>query len=123
VQDGHENGCAWYGTEGMMIGGKAGGWKIFGRKNKLIEEIAANGVDLAAHHEDFLACIRSGGRPHADIEVHHHSSALCHLGNIAARTGRALTFDPAKEQIAGDEAASKLLRREYREHWAAPKGV
>ena len=49
VQEGHENGCAWYGTEGMMIGGKAGGWKIFGRKNKLIEELNTTGVDLAAH--------------------------------------------------------------------------
>ena len=122
VQEGHENGCAWYGTEGMMIGGKAGGWQIFGRKNKLIEEIVAKGVDLAAHHEDFLACIRQGGRPHADIAVHHHSSTLCHLGNIAARTGRALTFDPAKEQLLGDDAAAKLLRREYRDHWATPQG-
>jgi predicted dehydrogenase len=123
VQEGHENGCAWYGTGGMMIGGKAGGWQIFGPKNKLIGEIKAKGVDLAAHHEDFLACIRNGGRPHADIELHHHSSVLCHLGNIAFRTGRALTFDPAKEQFIGDDGASKLLRREYRDHWATPKGV
>lgn len=123
VQEGHENGCAWYGTEGMMVGGKAGGWQIFGRKNKLIEEIKAQGVDLAAHHENFLSCIREGGRPHADIELHHHSSALCHLGNIAFRTGRALTFDPANEKFIGDDAAGKLLRREYREHWATPKGV
>lgn len=123
VQEGHENGCAWYGTEGMMIGGKAGGWKIFGRKNKLIEELNTTGVDLAAHHEDFFSCIRHGGRPHADIELHHHSSALCHLGNIAARTGRSLSFDPAKEQILGDADAARLLRREYRDHWATPKGV
>lgn len=123
VQEGHENGCAWYGTEGLMVGGKASGWQIFGRKNKLIEEINAKGVDLAAHHEDFLSCIRAGGKPHADIEIHHRSSALCHLGNIAFRTGRALAFDPTKEQFTGDEAAGKMLRREYREHWATPKGV
>jgi len=123
VQEGHENGCAWYGTEGMMVGGKAGGWQIFGRKNKLIEEIKAQGVDLPAHHEDFLSCIRHGGKPHAHIEIHHHSSSLCHLGNIVARTGRSLHFDPAKEQFVGDDDASKLLRRDYRDHWSAPKGA
>lgn len=123
VQEGQENGCAWYGTAGMMIGGKAGGWQIFGPKNKLIGEIKARGVDLAAHHEDFLSCIRSGARPRADIEVHHPSSVLCHLANIAFRTGRALTFDPAREKFIGDDDASKHLRRAYRDHWATPKGV
>jgi predicted dehydrogenase len=123
VQEGHENGCAWYGTEGMMIGGKARGWQIFGRKNKLIEEIKATGVDLAAHHANFLTRIRTGGRPAADIELHHRSSTLCHLGNIAARTGRTLAFDPATERITGDEESARLLRREYRDHWATPKGA
>jgi predicted dehydrogenase len=124
VQEGHENGCAWYGTEGMMVGGKAGGWKIFGRKNKLIEEIKSSGVDLPAHHENFLASIRQGGTPHADIEIHHRSSSLCHLGNLAARVGRTLRFDPKTEQIAGDPEANALLRREYRAgHWATPRGA
>ncbi|MCP5540831.1 MAG: Gfo/Idh/MocA family oxidoreductase [Akkermansiaceae bacterium] len=129
VQEGHENGCAWYGTEGMVVGGKARGWRIFGPKNKLIEEIPANGVDLAAHHENFLAAVRENlaagpGRDlHASIEIHHLSSSLCHLANIAARTGRNLRFDPETETIAGDEEAAALLRREYREHWATPRGV
>ena len=121
VQEGHENGCAWYGTEGMIVGGKKEGWQIFGRKNKPIEEIKAPaGPDLAAHHENFLACIRNGGKPNADIGINHLSTSLCHLGNIAARTRRALVFDPAKEQFTGDADASKLLQRQYREHWAAP---
>lgn len=123
VQEGSENGCAWYGTEGMIVGGKAGGWQIFGRKNRLIEEIKASGVDLPAHHDNFLSCIRNGGTPNAHIAIHHRSSTLCHLGNIVVRTGRNLAFDPAKEQFTGDDAACKLLTREYRDHWATPKGV
>jgi hypothetical protein len=107
----------------MIVGGKAGGWQVFGRKNKLIEEIKASGVDLPAHHENFLSCIRTGGTPNAHIAVHHRSSTLCHLGNIVVRTGRNLAFDPAKEQFTGDDAACKLLSREYRDHWATPKGV
>lgn len=121
VQEGHENGCAWYGTAGMVVGGKAKGWQIFGPRNKLIEEIKPpSGPDLAAHHENFLSCIRNGGRPNADIEINHLSTSLCHLGNIAARTRKALVFDPANEQFPGDPDASKFLRRDYRDHWARP---
>ena len=123
VQEGHENGCAWYGTKGMVIGGKAKGWQIFGERNKLIEEIKpSSGPDLAAHHANFLEAIRTGAKLNADITINHLSTALCHLGNIAARTRRALVFDPAKEVFVGDADTSKLLRREYREHWATPVG-
>ncbi len=124
VQEGHENGCAWYGTEGMIIGGKQkGSWQIYGRKNKLIEDIKpTSGPDLAAHHANFFDAIRTGAKLNADITINHLSTALCHLGNIAARTRSALVFDPAKEQFIGAADTSKLLKREYREHWATPVG-
>lgn len=126
VQEGHENGCAWYGTEGYVVGGKAKGWQIFGPKNRLIETIPSGGVDLAGHHENFLRVVRGEGRAedlHAGILTNHFSSSLCHLGNLAWKTGRVLHFDPAGETFPGDEEASGGLRRSYRDHWAAPKGA
>jgi predicted dehydrogenase len=123
VQENAENGNAFYGTKGMMILSKGGGWKLYGPRNELKEEMKG-GVDTAAHERNFLDCIRNGQRPAADIEVGHLSTALAHLGNIAVRTGRMLRFDPAAEKITGDEEAGKLVRRAYREgHWAVPKGV
>ena len=106
----------------MMIFGKIGSYKLYGPRNKLIEESTGNGPDLAAHHANFLECIQSGARPNADIEINHLSTALCHLGNIATRVDRVIHFDPVKEQITGDADASKLLKRDYREHWGTPKG-
>lgn len=124
VQEGHENGNAYYGTEGMMIFGKKLGYKLYGRRNKLIEEVPATEVDLLAHHNNFLDCIASGERPNADIEIGFLSTSLCHLGNIASRVGRVLHFDPQTEHITGDTEADALLRREYRPgHWAVPSGV
>jgi predicted dehydrogenase len=124
VQEGYENGNAFYGTQGMMLLGKRGGFKIFGPRNKLIEEVNTGEPDLAAHHQNFLECIASGGQPHADIELNHRSSALCHLGNIATRSGGAIQFDPQSEQITGNAEAASLVRRAYREgHWAVPQGV
>ncbi len=123
VQEGHENGNAWYGTKGMMILGKHKGWQIFGPRNQPGESMLRS-LDPGPHHRNFLDCIRSGKRPNADIEIGHLSAGLCHLGNIATRLARTLQFDPAAEKITGDEEANRLVRRQYREgHWAVPKGV
>jgi predicted dehydrogenase len=122
-QEGYENGNAFYGTKGMMILGKKGGWKVIGARNKP-GKTASGGPDLKAHHDNFLDCVRSGKAPNADVEVGALSAALCHLGNIACRVGRQLKFDPAREHIEGDEEANALVRRKYREgHWAVPKGA
>lgn len=124
VQEGHENGNAFYGTDGVLIFGKKLGYQLFGRRNKLLEEVKAADVDLLAHHNNFLDCIASGARPNADIEIAFLSTALCHFGNIAARVGRVLNFNPATEQFQNDPEASALSRREYRPgHWAAPRGA
>ncbi|HEY8504006.1 MAG TPA: gfo/Idh/MocA family oxidoreductase, partial [Gemmataceae bacterium] len=122
-QEEHENGNAFYGTKGVLILGKNGGWKLYGERNKLVEEMSGS-TDVAANHQNFLDSIREGKRPNADIETGHHSAALCHLGNIACRLGRNLRVDAKGETIADDAEAAKLLRRAYREgHWAVPKGV
>lgn len=123
VQEGHENGNAFYGTKGMLVLGKSSGWKWFGERNELREE-AKGSPDSGAHHRNFLECIKTGARPNADIEIGHHSTALCHLGNIATRIRRTLTFNPDKETFENDSEATPLLKREYRHgHWAVPKGV
>ncbi|MBI5396144.1 MAG: gfo/Idh/MocA family oxidoreductase, partial [Verrucomicrobia bacterium] len=106
-----------------MILGKGKGWELFAARNKLADK-GEGKTDLAAHNRNFLDCIKSGARPNADVEVHHYSACLCHLGNIATRLGRTLQFDPQKERFVADDAANKLVRREYRAgHWAVPKGV
>lgn len=122
-QEGYENGNAFYGTKGMLILGKNGGWKVIGERNQPGKTMTGS-PDLHAHHSNFLDCIRSGKSPSAAPEVGAFSAALCHLGNIACRVGRQLHFDPAKEQILGDEEANSLVRRKYRAgHWAVPKGI
>jgi predicted dehydrogenase len=123
TQEGLENGVAFYGTKGYMIVGK-GSFRVFGPKNVPGEAFTKGQPDLAAHHQNFLDCARSGGRPNADVEEGHLSATLAHLGNIACRVGRVLHFDPKAEQIIGDDEANRLVRRTYRDdHWAAPANV
>lgn len=121
VQEGYENGAAFYGTKGMLIMGHTVGWKLYGERNKLLAE-QTGGVDLPAHHTNFLDCIRGTQKQlNADAKVGHLSATVVHLANIAARVGKVLEFDPQAEQITNDADANRLVRRQYREHWAAPK--
>lgn len=123
VQEGHENGNAFYGTDGMLILGKHGGWKLFGPRNQLIESMSGTPGD-PAHQADFIEAIRAGRPPRASAEVGHLSATLCHLGNIACRVGRSLTFDPQREVMVDDDEAAPLVGRTYRQgHWAVPTGV
>jgi predicted dehydrogenase len=122
VQEGCENGAAFYGTSGMLIIGHSVGWKLYGPRNKLIAE-KAGAPDLPAHHQNFFDCIRSGQRNlNADVKAGCLSASLVHLANIAARVGRVLRFDPEREEILNDPQAARLLGRPYREgHWAIPR--
>lgn len=72
------------------------------------------------HMLDFLAAIEKGGRPVADIEEGHISTASCILANISMKTGRPLVYDPKKRQIVGDPEANALLQRPYRQPWVHP---
>jgi len=124
VQEGHENGNAFYGTDGYMIMAKGAGWKLYGPGNELLKEEGGK-YSVSDHTADFLEGIRTGKRPNADIEIGHRSTVLVHLANILARTGRGtLAFDPETEEFVDDSEANALVRRTYREdHWAVPRGV
>ena len=73
------------------------------------------------HMLDFLQNIESRGRPVADIEEGHISTASCILANVALVLGRTLTWDAGQQQVVGDEEANLLLRRPYRDPWVHPE--
>jgi len=74
-----------------------------------------------AHMIDFLSAIDSGGRPVADIEQGHISSAACILGNISQQLGRSLAWDASSGRVKEDDEANARLRRPYREPWVHPE--
>ena len=92
------------------------GYKIFDSKGKQIDEGTGPGGDKV-HFQNFIDCIRNGKRPNSEIEDGHKSTLLCHLGNIAYRTGHTLNIDPTNGHIIGDKEAEALWSREYRPGW------
>jgi predicted dehydrogenase len=84
------------------------------------EPLGPNDVHLyesPGHHQDWLNCIRQRRRPICDVAIGASSITVCHLGNIAYWIGRTIRWDPDKQEIIGDEAASRWLDRPKRAPW------
>jgi predicted dehydrogenase len=88
-------------------------------------EIPDINVERESHFENFIGAMRSRdrGRLNCEIEQGHLSTSLCHLANIAFRTGRKLKFDPKTETFPGDAEANQYLTRKYREPFVVPDKV
>jgi predicted dehydrogenase len=69
------------------------------------------------HQREFLDCVKSRGKTLTPVAVAHRSATPGHLGYIASVVGRKLKWDAAKQEIIGDEEASKLLSRPMRAPW------
>ncbi len=69
------------------------------------------------HVDNFLAAMRSREKPICDVEIGHRSATVCHLGNLVARLGRPVRWDPSTETLLGDDDAAQMLDKEYRSPW------
>ena len=79
---------------------------------------------MLLHLANFRDAVRTRNRdavPAKPIDGH-VSAAFCHLGNIAYRLGRDVTFDPRAETFGDDAEANALLTRAaYRAGFEVPK--
>src|SRR5262249_50767106 len=75
---------------------------------------------IRGHMKNWLAAVDSRGRPVADIEQGHISTASCILANLSQKLGRSLAWDPQSGRVLNDDEANGLLRRPYRSPWVHP---
>lgn len=113
--EGESFGVLFYGEAGTMIVGAAKA-RVLDRKDRLVKEFSGPGGD-AVHFSNFVEAIRGDTKLAAPIEEGQRSSYLCHIGNIAWRTGRTLRLDPKDGRVLGDRGAMRLWGREYRRGW------
>jgi predicted dehydrogenase len=113
---------------GVMFEGEKG--KIFVNRGKLtgeaVDDLAKNpipedvykklrhGKPFDTHMANFIECTRDRGLPVSDVYSHHRAMTTCHLANIAVRLGRTINWDPAAEQVVGDDEANGFQKREQR---------
>ena len=77
------------------------------------------------HFYNFIDAVRKHDASilNGPVETAHLSSGLAHLGNIACRLGKVLTFNPQSEKFVNDPEADKMLTRNYRGEYVVPNKV
>ena len=124
---GRSRGTAILGTTGSVVMDRDG-YVVYDLKNAVVKQNlatqAGDGLNISAdddmtrlHIENFLDGVRTGAPLRQPVEEGAKSVLLCHLGNIAQWTGRALKVDPATGRIQGDDAAMAYWQREYAPGW------
>ena len=87
----------------------------------LVAELPSNAIRLPVsndHMGNFFESVQSRKAPICDAEIGHRSASVCHLGVLALRLGRKLTWNPDVELFEEDDEANGLLRREMRKPWS-----
>ncbi|MGD9647557.1 MAG: Gfo/Idh/MocA family protein [Pirellulales bacterium] len=114
---GRDFGVEFYGDEGTLtLDGSS--YEILDRDGKQVSQVKLTGGE-PEHLANFCAAIRSGDALQAPIDEGVSSTLLCHLGNIAYRTGRTVNLDSATKQLADDRGSDQqaLWSREYAPGW------
>lgn len=127
--EGRGRGFIIYGDKGTLVNNGNADYMIFDDKNKLVKEVKSDikadptnpvsgsgNLDLY-HFDNFIKAIRGETKITSPMDEGHKSILLCHLANIAQRTGRTLHCDPKNGHILNDPGAMKLWRREYEKGW------
>ncbi|MFQ6130813.1 MAG: Gfo/Idh/MocA family oxidoreductase [Armatimonadota bacterium] len=89
-------------------------------KELLQEQLGPGDVHLyrsPGHYRDFHDCIKTRQRPICDVEIGHRSVTVCHLANIAIRTGRKIVWDPVDERITNDPELNRWVSKPMRAPW------
>jgi predicted dehydrogenase len=92
------------------------------------EEPGPSAIADGNNWANFIDCVvsRKKEQLNAPILEGYISCTLLRLGNASYRLGRSLKFDPEKQEVIGDEEATRLLRdagRGYRKPYVVPEKV
>ncbi len=118
----HGMGTTWYGELGWIHTDRG---NILTASDPVIleEVIGDNEIHLYKsnnHWQNFIDCVRSGDQAAAPVDVAYRAISVGLLGEIAMTTGETIAWDPVKEEITGNQRASRLLSRPYRQPWTIP---
>ncbi len=127
--EGGGRGFTIYGDKGTLVNKGNDDYTIYDADNKLVKEVktgssndSTNTVSATGnldffHFNNFIDSIRGNATITSPIDEGHKSILLCHLANIAHRTGRTLHCDPVNGHILNDKKAMQLWKREYEKGW------
>lgn len=118
-------GIAFIGNKGTIIANRES-WELVPEKknNKPLTEpfqIQENKHDShKIHVRNFLDAVKNRKNSACTIDIGHAAAVTAHLGNLAYRTGEALTYDHQKQILKNSTEANNLLTPIYRSPYVFP---
>jgi hypothetical protein len=111
------DGVIFMGTEGWIT--DANGFGAHDREiwRTKFEDGEGEFAPSTEHNRNFIDCVKSRNETLCPVEMAIRTDTISHLANAAAILKRPITWDPGKEEIIGDAAATKMLSRPFRSKW------
>src|SRR5690606_19648297 len=117
-------GISFIGNNGTLVLDR-NGWEVIAEKDKMqsipLQKNQGNGLDN--HTVNFIEAVKSrdGSKLRAPLKVGYDAALVCHMGNIAFKTGNRIYWDNAAGKFS-DEASNALINAHYHNGWQLPKG-
>jgi predicted dehydrogenase len=119
---GMSHGIAFIGENGTLLLNREG-WEVRPEKDKLEAVAWSESVDdgMEKHAANFIAAVKSRKKEtlYCPFEEGAKVAVVCHMGNIAMRTGQKIYWDKNNNQFNLPEA-NKLIKPVYHNGWELP---
>jgi len=136
TEQGATVGNIFYGDKGIIVVDGYDKYKSYLGKDRTPGKSGSDGGDSGTgmargaggtdgHFANFIEAVRKHDKTilNGPVETAHLASGLAHLGNIAYRLERVLTFNPSAETFVNDPEADEMLTRNYRGDFVVPDKV
>lgn len=120
---GRNHGISFIGNNGTLVLDRSG-WEVIAEKDRM-ESIPVQqnqGSGLNNHTVNFIDAVKSRDNTilRAPLKVGYDAALVCHMGNVAFKTGDRIYWDQGKGQFT-DNKANGHINANYNNGWSLPK--
>ncbi|MCC9657056.1 Gfo/Idh/MocA family protein [Rhodopirellula halodulae] len=112
------SGVLFVGDKGMMIATYGSYTLLPKEKFADFKPAAPRIAESIGHHQEWIQAIRGQGTPLCQFDYSGPLTETVLLGTVAHQCGRELKFNASDMVCVGDDAATALLSKDYREGWS-----
>jgi len=113
------DGVVFHGTKGWI--GDFRGYSFYASDQKIWKAKFSSTDERmppsSEHNRNFIDCVKSRKETICPVEMAIRCDTIAHMVDVAAKTGRRITWDPKAEQIVGDADAARMITRPFRKKW------
>jgi len=112
------DGTTFFGTKGWISVSRSAASSDIPDLHQKLNDFPKSGAYISSENNSmgqaFVDVVKGKTKELCPLDEAIISDTISHMGNIAIRTGRKVTWDPTKGEVVGDPEANKLFTRELR---------